>query len=112
MNHQNVSLNHKSQTQNHQNSNNKKKEVNNDNDEDDFESNQDFDVSEIVCNVCLSNQDDIFGIPCLSLPISLPIIVNDQLHKLNTPPTSIDDTFTMNICSHQIQYKCYIKLLK
>lgn len=39
------------------------------NDDDDFvnNSNQGFNNTEIICNVCLTEQDDILGFPCLSI---------------------------------------------
>lgn len=91
-----------------------KKDDSDDSDDDDNDDDvvEDFTNSEIICNVCLSNQEDIFGFPCISFPTTLPSIIDYKLHDNKVPYSSYEKTYTMNICSHHIHYKCYKDLLK
>lgn len=65
-----------------------------------------------ICNVCLSNQDDFLGFPCLSLPTTLPSIIANKLQNNEVPPSSYVKTYNINICSHHIHYNCYKQLLQ
>lgn len=64
-----------------------------------------------LCNICHSPQDDIFGVPCLSLPSIIPSLINDKVHQLNTPIDKHDCVYSMSICPHQLHYKCYVQIL-
>lgn len=65
----------------------------------------------VLCNVCLTSQDDIFGVPCLSLPSILYSIIDNKLHKHSKPLDEHVVTYQMNVCRHCLHYKCFVKLL-
>lgn len=82
--------------------------------DEDLESSQQVltdEFNNILCNVCLTSQDDILGVPCLSLPSILYSLINDKVHKLKTPIQNHSLTYMMNICPHYIHYKCFVKML-
>lgn len=91
---------------------NDKKNKDDDDDEPSENVEQDFNNTAIICNVCLSNQDDIFGFPCFSLPTTLPSLIHNKLQGNSGPPSMLDETYTINMCSHHIHNKCYLQLLK
>lgn len=86
-----------------------KEEEINDDDDNDEELNKASEKDEMVCSLCLTNQDDILGYPCLSLPTTLPLIIDQKCHS-NYASLIKNDTFSLNICQHPIHFKCYKEL--
>ncbi|KAK8841011.1 hypothetical protein M9Y10_027848 [Tritrichomonas musculus] len=83
-----------------------------DKEEEDDDEQKESSNTDVLCNVCLSNQDDFLGFPCLLLPTTLPSIFANKFHNNEVPPSSYVKTYDINICSHHIHYNCYKQLLQ